>query len=107
MALLPLSVFLGNISPAKPCIEFGHAANLDSGDRHGCFGFDFIRRLWCDAQFDHNYRFPYRLLRCLRDLTVMGRLEGMDKRLEEAAQDLGASPVNASSASLYRCLCPV
>jgi len=28
-------------------------------------------------------------------LTVMGRLEGMDKRLEEAAQDLGASPVNA------------
>lgn len=28
-------------------------------------------------------------------LTVMGRLEGMDKRLEEAAQDLGASPVMA------------
>lgn len=28
-------------------------------------------------------------------LTVMGRLEGMDPRLEEAAQDLGASPVMA------------
>lgn len=28
-------------------------------------------------------------------LTVMGRLEGMDQRLEEAAQDLGASPLMA------------
>lgn len=28
-------------------------------------------------------------------LTVMGRLEGLDPRLEEAAQDLGASPVMA------------
>lgn len=28
-------------------------------------------------------------------LTVMGRLEGMDPSLEEAAQDLGASPVEA------------
>jgi spermidine/putrescine transport system permease protein len=28
-------------------------------------------------------------------LTVMGRLEGIDKTLEEAAQDLGASPVMA------------
>jgi spermidine/putrescine transport system permease protein len=28
-------------------------------------------------------------------LTVMGRLDGIDPRLEEAAQDLGASPVMA------------
>ncbi len=28
-------------------------------------------------------------------LTVMGRLEGMDPRLEEAAQDLGATPLKA------------
>ncbi|MBX9950545.1 MAG: ABC transporter permease subunit, partial [Candidatus Obscuribacterales bacterium] len=28
-------------------------------------------------------------------LTVMGRMEGLDPRLEEAAQDLGASPVMA------------
>jgi spermidine/putrescine transport system permease protein len=28
-------------------------------------------------------------------ITVMGRLEGMDRKLEEAAQDLGASPVMA------------
>ncbi len=28
-------------------------------------------------------------------LTVMGRMEGLDPRLEEAAQDLGASPLSA------------
>ncbi len=28
-------------------------------------------------------------------LTVMGRMEGIDRRLEEAAQDLGASPIMA------------